>query len=387
MNRVVFNLEALEHNLTTIDDWISEHHAGWTLISKVLCGHPEVLAVLHNLGVGSFGDSRLLNLEAVRQTSPHAETWYLRPPHLSAIPSLVRLANVSLNTELATIRALDHEARLANTVHRIIIMVELGDLREGVSVGSLRSFYQQVLELPNVDILGLGASLGCLAGAIPTVDNIGQLLICREFLELRFGRPLPLVSVGSSSALPLLCTGRRPREVNHFRVGESVFLGTNLIDGGTLPGLRNDVVTVEGEITEIREKDLVASTHSSSITPFSRIESDSTCQPHQRGYRALLALGQLDTDVTGLIPLDPCHSISGASSDITVVNLGPDPGELRVGNSIRFRPSYSALLRLMNDRYVPKFLSGGHTPRAADQQVHSRLRALGSSIRQETLAS
>lgn len=356
MNQLSFNLDALHHNLRTLNGWILEHGATWTVVSKVLCGNPETLRALKSMGVQSFGDSRLLNLEAIRQAIPNGETWYLRPPHLSAVPSIVALADISLNSELETIRALDLEARRMGKVHGVIIMIELGDLREGILPGSLVAFYEQVFDLPNIRVVGLGANLGCLAGAVPGIDQLDQLELYRELLELKFRRKIPKISAGSSAVLPLLRQGTLPRSVNHFRVGESLFLGTDLIEGGTLPGLRNDVVIVEGDISEIKEKRLVSPCVTTDITPFASIGDDEVLSPGKRGYRALVAFGQLDTDVAGLTPVNPVHRIAGASSDITVVNLGDDPAGLEVGDTIKFRVSYSALLRLMNDKYVPKTL-------------------------------
>lgn len=356
MNQLTVNLDALHHNLRTLNGWILEHGATWTVVSKVLCGNPETLGALQSMGVQSFGDSRLLNLEAIRRAVPHGETWYLRPPHLSAVPSIVALSDISLNSEIETIRALDVEARRIGKVHGVIIMIELGDLREGILPGSLVAFYEEVFELPNIRVVGLGANLGCLAGAVPGIDQLDQLGLYRELLELKFRQKIPKISAGSSAVLPLLRQGTLPKSVNHFRVGESLFLGTDLIDGGTLPGLRNDVVIVEGEISEIKEKRLVSPCVTTDITPFANVGDVEVLSPSKRGYRALVALGQLDTDVAGLTPVNPVHKIAGASSDITVVNLGDDPAGLEVGDTIKFRVNYSALLRLMNDKYVTKTL-------------------------------
>jgi predicted amino acid racemase len=89
------------------------------------------------------------------------------------------------------------------------------------------------------------------------------------------------------------------------------------------------------------------------IAPFqSEPEEDTT--PGQRGYRALIGIGQLDTDIYGLTPVNPHYQIAGASSDITVINLGEDADGLKVGDTILFRPNYSALLRLMSGRYLEK---------------------------------
>lgn len=351
MTRVVMRLEALQHNMATMAGWMRDHGASWTVVVKMLCGNAQGLKVLQHLGVRSMADARLRNLRAIERLSPDFESWYLRPPHPSAVPDVVALSDVSLNSEMRIIEALDVEAGRQGRHHRIIIMIELGDLREGILPGTLVSFYERVFRLDNIDVLGIGANLGCLAGAVPNVDQFMQLVLYRELLELKFGKPLPLISAGSSAVLPLLLGGRLPRSINHFRIGESLFLGTDLVNGGTLDGLRDDVFVLEAEIAEIKEKSLVAAGETAGISPFENTQEDDY-QPGQRGYRALVTVGQLDTDVGGLTPLSPDFRVAGASSDITVINIGEDRAGLKLGDVVRFRPSYAALLRLMSSDYV-----------------------------------
>lgn len=353
MNRVTIDLEALRANLAVIDGWMNERDATWTLVTKVMCGHDDTLRALHVLGVRSLSDSRLDNLRAVRRAMPGAETWYLRLPHLSALPAIVELAGVSLNSEREIIRALNDEARRQSTLHRIVVMIELGDLREGILPGSLVDYYREILQLSNISMLGIGANLGCLAGAVPSVDQLTQLALYRELLELKFERALPVISAGSSAVLPLMLKGGVPKACNHYRIGEAAFLGTDLVYGGTLPGLRDDAVTLEVEVVEIKEKSLVPLGETTSMMPFEPLSTDETA-PGQRGYRAIVTVGQLDTDVAGLTPLDPRYRIAGASSDLTVVNIGEDPDGLKIGDTIRFRVNYSALLRLMSGQYIAK---------------------------------
>ncbi|MBI2842825.1 MAG: alanine racemase [Armatimonadetes bacterium] len=354
MNQVTIDLHALRRNMRTIGDWMDSHGASWTVVSKVLCGHHDTLHALHALGVRSVGDSRLMNLQVIREVMPDSEAWYLRLPHLSEIESVVTLSDVSLNSEIEVIKAINEESRRQGKTHRIIIMIELGDLREGILPGSLVKFYEQVFDLSNIDVLGIGANLGCLAGAVPNIDQLMQLALYRELLELKFNHRMPVISAGSSSVLPMLQDGVVPKSINHFRIGESLFLGTDLIRGGTLEGLRDDVVLVEAEIAEIKKKSLVPLCETTDdMSPFVSVVNEDI-SPGQRGYRALVTIGQLDTDVLGLTPVDPDFQIAGASSDITVVNLGDSAHGLEVGDTIKFRVSYSALLRLMNDKYIAK---------------------------------
>jgi len=353
MNRVTINLDTLRGNLERIHEWMREHGASWTLVTKVLCGYTDALKALQAAGVHSMGDTRLFNLRAIERIVPDLETWYLRPPHRSAIREIVRLSNVSLNSERKIIEELDAEARRQNTIHQIVVMIELGDLREGVLPGSLVEFYDAILHLPNIRVLGFGANLGCLSGAIPNVDLLSQLILYRELIELKFHRKLPIISAGSSILLPLLLKGQVPKAVNHFRVGESVFLGTDVLSGEPLEGLRADAIQLEAEVVEIKEKNLVPVGETSSVTPFEAISPDDAV-PGQRGYRAIVAVGQLDTNVSGLTPIHPRYKIAGASSDLTVLNIGEDTDGLRLGDTIAFRVNYAALVRLMSGRYVDR---------------------------------
>ena len=356
MNRVTINLDALKHNLGVINGWMNKHGASWNVVTKVLCGNVEVLNALKYMGVTSMGDSRLYNLRTVEEIFPEYEGWYLRVPGPSVLDEVIGLSSVSLNSEIETIASLEEAAAAQNKKHNVIIMIELGDLREGILPGSLVKFYEAVFNLPHIEVLGIGANLGCLVGAAPNTDQLMQLVLYRELLELKFEHKLPFISAGSSATLPLLLEGRVPPGINHFRIGEALFLGTDLINGGTLPELRDDVMLLQAEIAELKEKGIAVAADGASIAPFSNdqpAEPDGF-SPRQRGYRALIGVGQLDTDINGLTPLNPEYQIAGASSDITVVNLGDDPGGLKVGDTIEFRLNYPALLRLMNCRYINK---------------------------------
>ena len=355
MSRLTLNQDALRHNLEVVGGWMDHFGASWNLVTKMLCGHEESLRMLSGLGIHAVADSRVENLAVVRAMLPESEAWYLRPAHLSQADIIVSLANTSLASEVAGIEALDAAAGARGLTHRVVIMIELGDLREGILPGTLIQFYRHIFRLPNIQVAGIGANLGCLAGAVPSVEQFMQLAMYRELIELKFKVKIPFISAGSSAVLPLVLDGTLPRAVNHFRIGEAVFLGTDLIQGGTLEGLRDDVFTLHAEVTELKEKSLNPLVETGDVAPFDA-PGDEPHEAGQRGYRALVNIGQLDTDVAGLRPLDPEIHIAGASSDITVVNVGARRRGLRVGGTIAFRPGYGALARLMQSHYVEKVI-------------------------------
>ena len=353
MNRVTIDIPALQDNVRTIDLWMQRHGATWTFVSKALCGHEDTLRAMSSFGIESVADSRLENLEVVTRAAPEWDRWYLRPPQISNIAEVVALSEVSLNTEREIIRALEEEASRQQKHHKVVVMVELGDLREGILPGGLVEFYEEILRLEHVEVIGIGANLGCISGTVPNVDQFTQLSLYRELLELKFGKKLPVISAGSSAVLPLMLKRELPRAINHFRIGEALFLGTDLINGGILPGLRDDIVELEAEIVEIKEKQLVALGETSGETPFEALSTEEIA-PGQRGYRAVLAVGQLDTEVSGLTPIEPGVHLAGASSDLCVVNLTDGPAGRKVGDGIRFRVSYGAFVRLMANPYIEK---------------------------------
>ena len=352
MNRITIHLEAILHNLLIIHQWMKHQGASWTVVTKSICGHADILKVLQLFKVRSFGDSRLENLETIRQIIPDSEAWYLRIPDRSSVESVVRLSDISLNSELEIVEALNEQARLQGKVHQIVVMVEQGDFREGLLPDSLFGFCQKALQLSNIRIIGIGSNLGCLGGIAPTEDSFTQLVDFHHQLQEKTGIRIPLISGGTTVSLSLLQEGRIPKAVNHFRIGEGIFLGTNLIQGGTLPSLRSNGAILEAEIAEIKQKDIVAGEGPKSLTPFPPSFDPATSD--FGGYRAIISIGQVDTDIAGLIPVNRNHRIVGASSDLTVVHLGEDPCGLKIGDTIPFRVNYSAFVRLMSSKYIQK---------------------------------
>jgi predicted amino acid racemase len=332
-------------------------NCSWTLVTKVLCGENNTLKALYRYGIRSMGESRVENLKNLlseMQDHQHLDTWYLRVPSMSDVDNITEFYDVSLNSEITIIEALNESALKKNKTHHIIIMIELGDLREGILPSSLLSFYEKIFTLSNINVLGIGTNLGCMAGAIPTIDQFTQLILYRELLELKFEKKLPLISAGSSITLPMLLSGELPKAINHFRIGESVFLGTDLINGGVLPYLRDDVIMLEAEIIEIKKKNIRSTAETGDVSPFNNELGSNQQSGGDKAYRALLNIGNLDTDVNGLIPVNPSYTISGGSSDVTAITIGEENPGLKVGDKISFKVNYSAMLRLFSNKYIDK---------------------------------
>ena len=272
MNKLLINAEAIRDNYLTVKRWVNDHGASLTVVTKALCGYPDALEAMARMGVSSIADSRLKNLKEISDRGLSFEKWFLRPPSQSQLEEVVDLTDVSLNTELGTVKILDSIAASRGMTHKVILMIELGDLREGILPGALVKLYNDIFQLKNIEIMGIGANLGCFSGTIPSVDQLMQLILYRELLELKFKRNLPVISAGSSILLPFLLKGSVPRAINHFRVGEAILLGTDLIAGGTMVDLRDDGFILEAEIIEMKEKSLTPSGETlEDVAPFPEV--------------------------------------------------------------------------------------------------------------------
>jgi len=223
--------DKLNQNFRFLDSLFKERGIVWGVVSKILCGNTLYLKELLALGVTEIHDSRVSNLRKIKELAPNVQTVYIKPPAKMSIRGIIRHADVSFNTEIDTIKMLSDEAVKQGKVHKIIIMIEMGDLREGVMGEELIDFYRQVLELPNIEISGIGTNLNCLSGVMPTQDKLIQLSLYKQLIESRFNISIPWVSGGTSVAVPLMLRNARPMAVNHFRIGEALFFGKDLFSG------------------------------------------------------------------------------------------------------------------------------------------------------------
>ncbi len=347
----------LEKNYRFLDRLFREHNIRWGITSKLLCGHREYLEEVLRLGIGEVHDSRISNLKTVKEMAPECRTMYIKPPPKDVLSEIVRYADVSLNTELLTLHALSQEAVRQEKIHDVIIMIEMGDLREGVMREDLIDFYSDVFRLPGIQVIGLGTNLNCLHGVMPDEDKLIQLSLYKQIIELRFDREIPLVSGGTTVTIPLLLNGTMPAGVNHFRVGEALFFGNDMFRGGTIEGMSDRVLELYAQVIEVSEKPLVPS-GVLGLTPQGKqfqVDEDAL---GKTGRRAIVDIGTLDIQTQYLEPADPGVTLVDASSDMLVLDVDRAEKEYEVGSTLRFKLRYMGALGLMNSAYIDKVVEG-----------------------------
>jgi predicted amino acid racemase len=318
-------------------------------VTKGVCGSPEVARAMIAGGAVALADSRHENAARLRDAGMDVPIWLLRSPSPARADETVRLFDLSLVTEKETCRALDEAAALNGRRHAVLLMVELGDLREGIMPKSLPRFARLVEDLEHLELAGIGANLACFAGIVPDEHNMGQLLGLASATEARVGHRL-IVSGGNSSAIPMATAGRLPAGISSLRVGESALHGTDTLTRWPLPGLHVDAFMLEVPVVECRKKPSL---------PYGSVAQNAWGDSPtfvDRGVRrrAICALGKQDCFIKGLTPLDPRINVLGASSDHIVLDVDALLVPPRTGEAVRFRPNYAATAQLFASPYVDK---------------------------------
>jgi len=350
--RLEIRLDRIRHNARTLVERLGAKGVGVTGVTKATLGSPEVARELLRAGVRAIGESRVENVERLRVAGIDAPITLIRSPMASQVDRVVASADVSLNTELEVLEALSEAAGRQHRAHGVVLMVELGDLREGIMPPDLDELAARTLRLPNLRLRGIGTNLACQSGVVPDEAKMAELSVLAAGLEERHGLALAVVSGGNSANLDWALGPHDVGRIDDLRLGESILLGREPLQRTPLPGLHTDAFTLVAEVIEAKVKP---------TRPWGAVEQTAfgaVAPATDTGLttRVILALGRQDVDPAGLTP-PPGLTILGASSDHLVLDAGPGP--VTVGSEVRFEVDYAALLRAMTSPFVARrFLRG-----------------------------
>jgi len=353
MAYITLNRAKLRENFEFLKKTFTDNDVTWGVVSKILCGNRLFLQELIDLGVKEVHDSRISNLAMVKSLNPDIQTVYIKPVSKRNVGKMVQFADVSLNSEFETIKWISQEAVEQGKKHKVIIMVETGDLREGVMGEQLVEFYSQIFQLPSIEVIGLGTNLNCLNGVMPSTDKLIQLSLYKQIIELKFNKKIPWVSAGTSVTIPLMLTQQLPKGINHFRIGETLYFGVDLFEERMIDGMNGDVFELYAEIIEMQEKPLLPVGNLAPNPQGDTAEIDESLYG-QSSFRAIIDIGLLDVDPKYLIPSDDKYEILGGSSDMLIINLGKNPNNYKVGDTLNFDLKYMGALSLLNSNYIDK---------------------------------
>ena len=350
--RLEINIRKIEENAKNIIKLCHEKGIAVAGVTKVVTAHKAVVRAFIHAGIDYLADSRLENLQDIRSLGSAVPLMLLRIPAIAQVQRVVAIADISLNSSVETIKLLSLAAAAIHRQHKVILMVDLGDLREGLWPDHVIDVLKEVGNLPFIEILGLGSNLMCYGGIIPTREKMQLLVNLREQCRQETGLPLPVLNGGNSANLPLVLNGEMPPEINQLRIGETILLGRSVIDRSPWPGTHQDTFKVVAEVVELERKPSLPIGYQGQDA-FGSI-------PHfvDRGYRwrAICNIGRQDVVIDNLQPEDSGVIILGGSSDHLILDVEDAHPEIRLGQEISFFPGYAALLAANTSKYVHKVI-------------------------------
>lgn len=343
--KLYINLKAIGENYLKIKKRCEESGISLVPVTKVVRGDENIVRTLESLGAREIGDSRLKNI--MNFMNLNVKKVLIRSPSFSEIDLAVDLTDYSLESEISTIEKLATALRKKQKKHGVIVMVEVGELREGVMPEDVVPFVKKIVSFPNIEFLGLGTNTTCFSGVIPDYKNLKVLYDLKVILEDN-GIKVKYLSGGGTNLLKMLWDRKIPNFINQIRVGEGIFLGVDAIKREPLPGLRQDTFRLDVELIEVKRKP---------SKPWGERTKDAFEEEVEfvdEGImiRGIASIGKQDVMIKGL-KSDENVKIIGASSDHLVLNLNKKP-DSKVGDLISFRLNYSGVLSCFTSFYVEK---------------------------------
>jgi len=341
--RIEVDCERIRRNAKAIVKMCTAQNIQVVGVTKACCGHPEMARAMLAGGVSFLAESRLKHVRRLRKAGIDGKVMLLRLPALSEVDEVVRLTQVSLNSQVEVVRALSRAAQVQGVTHQVMLMLETGDRREGVMPGEAVPVAREIVGLPGIELVGIGTNVGCIGGVLPTQENNQRLVEVVEAVEQSLGITFPVISGGHTANLALVDRKEIPPRINQLRVGEGILLGVDSAGNWPLPCPYQDAFNVVAEVVEIDIKPSMPE-GTIGIDAFGR-----TPQWEDLGMRrrAILAMGEQDLHIGGLRPKRAGVTMVGASSDHLVVDVTEADPPVFLGDELAFDPIYAAVATAM----------------------------------------
>jgi ornithine racemase len=346
MPRIEISLSQIQHNARIVSELYGQKGISVMGVSKAVLGNPFIAEAMVQGGVKFIADSRIENIQRMRQAGILAQFVLLRTA-LSQAESVIEHVDISLNTELETVKALSYYATVHQKIHKVIVMVELGDLREGILPSDLSQFVQKTFDLPHIDVVGIGCNLACYGGIKPNESKMHELSELANSIEKEFKIDLKIISGGNSANYEWYKSVEKVGRINNLRLGESILLGCETIGRKTIPGLYTGAFKLIAEVIEAKEKPSL---------PFGEVCQDAfgnipTFLDRGIRQRVIIALGRQDVLMSDLSPVHNLE-ILGSSSDHIILDSKDD--NLQMGDEVSFNLNYGGLLSAMTSPFIKK---------------------------------
>ena len=367
--RLVIDIKKLEDNVKTLAAITKDDgNCSLMIVTKGLCADLEMVKMLAKRPEVDFvADSRIKNIKSYSKIVRDAgkKTVLIRIPMLSEVDEIVKHVDVCFNSEMETVRAIDKAAAKEGKVQDVLLMIDLGDLREGIFFENEDEILKDAMEIKdmkNVNLYGIGVNLTCYGAIIPKHENLSKLVEIAGKIEAKTGLKLEMVSGGNSSSIYLIESdkmpriGRMPKDekmpegINNLRLGEAFLLGNDTAYETEIQNTHHDAIKLQAQIVELKEKPSL---------PIGEVGVDAFGEKpyyEDKGImkRAIIAVGKQDTDLGSMTPVDERIEIMGGSSDHIILDLTACNGDYKLGDIVEFTVGYGGMLKLVTSPYVDR---------------------------------
>ena len=351
---IMIDLKKITENTRTIVEMCAPFGISVIGVTKAVCGDPKVGKAMLQGGAAALADARIQNIKRLRKARFREPIMLLRSPMISEIEDVVKYCSMSLNSEPEVLARLSECALDYGTCHEVVIMIDVGEIREGIVPADIFKVAEQIKSFRGIKVIGVGTNLACYSGVRPTKENMSLLLETGRELERILGNRLKFISGGNSSGLEMINSCLVPPGINQFRIGESILLGRYISNGEPIGETHQDAFTLTAELIEMKEKPSVPMGEIGKNV-FGVNPENNKLQIH---YRGIAALGRQDVPPDSIFPLSPDKKIHikiiGATSDHTVMDFGDKTRTFGVGSEVRFHLNYPGLLAAMTSLYINK---------------------------------
>ena len=346
MARLEIDINKIKHNAKTLKELFAEKGISVTAVIKGVTGSPEIANAILECGISTIAVSLVQNIKRMREFGVKAEYLLTRLPTHTEVPDVVKYADMSLNSEMSTIKLLSEHSLKQGEKHKVILMIELGDLREGILPEDVDLIVEQIIPLKGVELYGVGVNLACFGGIKPTEKNMRELSQTADRIGEKYNIELHVISGGNSANYEWFVSSKNIGNINNLRIGEAILLGRETLHRNKIPNLYTDAFTLICEVIESKRKPSL---------PYGEICQNAfgdTPEFTDVGNinRIIIGMGEQDVDTKAITPRIDAEVI-GASSDHLILH---SKSHIEVGSEIEFDIKYSALLRLSTSPYVKK---------------------------------
>ena len=346
MSRLEIDINKIKHNATILKELFVKKGISITSVIKGVTGSPEIAKAILECGISSIAVSLVQNIKTLKKSGVKAKFLLTRLPMHTEVADVVKYADISLNTEISTIKLLSEHSLKQGKRHKVILMLELGDLREGILPEDTDSIIEQIIPLKGVELHGIGTNLACFGGVKPSEKNMIELSQIAARIQEKYNIKLPMISGGNSANYEWFLSTENTGKINNLRIGEAILLGRETLHRNKIPKLYTDAFTLICEVIESKIKPSlpygeICQNVFGDIPEFADIGNIN---------RIIIGIGEQDVDSKAITPRINAKVI-GASSDHLILH---SKNHIEVGSEIEFDINYSALLRLSTSPYVKK---------------------------------